>query len=276
MRAIFSILTVVMLSQHVFAQQVKKEFIVYFETPLVCGALETIGCGSRAKPLLLDFEASSFASEAWLNREGTIVAIVLKEPYLPIRQLLQRAKTVFDKYEIAWKPIQGRHEELTADFRKTGKWYRGAAVDSLSWEEATWITEGALHYLDGFETMRQDSATALRQQITSFVGWSLTSGDALSETDLSLGISRIASVYVSTEVLNRSLDRYRLDHSGGDSYFSTITCPKCSHRCTEVLQMDRCIMEYTCGNCTFVIRHKEGDCCVFCSYGDVKCPTAEE
>ncbi len=277
MRFLITIIASLVLAGSLFAQAAKKEFFVFFETPLVCGAKETIGCGSRAKPLLLDFEASEFVSEAWLNREGTIVAVVLKEPYLPIRQLLQKSKAVFDKHDLTWKPIQGgkRYQELAADLRKQGMWYRGAAVDSLSWEEAAWLTEGALGYLDGFETMRQDSATALRQQITSFVGWSLTSGEGLSEADMSWGITRIASAFVSTEALNRSLDRYRLDHPGGDSYFSTITCPKCSHRSTEVIQMDRCVREYTCGNCSFAIKHKEGDCCVFCSYGDVKCPTAE-
>lgn len=278
MRFLITIIASLVLTGYSLAQPVNKEFFVFFETQLVCGAKETIGCGSRAKPLLLDFEASEIASEAWLNREGTIVAIVLKKPYLPIRQLLQKAKAIFDRHDLTWKPIQGgpRYQELAADLRKQGRWYRGAAVDSLSWEEAAWITEGALQYLDGFEKMRQDSATALRQQIASFVGRSLTSGEALSQTDMSWGIIQIASNFVSTAVLNRSLDRYRLDHEGGDSYLSTITCPKCGHRSTEVLHADRCIMEYTCKNCHAPIHHKVGDCCVFCSYGDVKCLTAEE
>jgi hypothetical protein len=35
-----------------------------------------LGCGSRAKPLLIDLEQQSGIKEAWLNRTGTIVAIV--------------------------------------------------------------------------------------------------------------------------------------------------------------------------------------------------------
>src|SRR5687767_2544016 len=159
MRFLITIIASLVLSGYSLAQPAKKEFFVFFETPLVCDAKETIGCGSRAKPLLLDFEASEIASEAWLNREGTIVAVVLKEPYLPIRQLLQKSKAVFDKHDLTWKPIQGgpRYQALAADLRKQGMWYRGAAVDSLSWEEAAWLTEGALGFLEGFDKLRADS-----------------------------------------------------------------------------------------------------------------------
>ena len=31
-----------------------------------------------------------------------------------------------------------------------------------------------------------------------------------------------------------------------------------------------------CGSCGKVSRPRTGDCCVFCSYGDVKCPSMQE
>jgi hypothetical protein len=37
---------------------------------LVCGAAPSIGCGSRAKPLLADLERQVPINEAWLNRNG--------------------------------------------------------------------------------------------------------------------------------------------------------------------------------------------------------------
>ncbi|MEP6986943.1 MAG: GDCCVxC domain-containing (seleno)protein, partial [Chloroflexota bacterium] len=30
-----------------------------------------------------------------------------------------------------------------------------------------------------------------------------------------------------------------------------------------------------CTNCQDVLRAKQGDCCVFCSYGSVKCPSKQ-
>lgn len=279
MRFLITIIASLVLAGSSFAQPATKEFFVFFETPLVCGAKETIGCGSRAKPLLLDFEASSFASEAWLNREGTIVAIVLKEPYLPIRQLLQKAKAVFDKHDLNWKPIQGgkRYQELASDLRKQGMWYRGRAVDSLSWEEAAWLTEGALAYLEGFDKLTPDSSKMLRNEVTKYIGTSLTSETQVPMEVMHSEIVRIASRYVSREAIGRSVERFHAAHDQEhvETYTSTFTCPICGHRKMETLPADRCIMEYTCENCKTSIKHKEGDCCVFCSYGDVKCPTAE-
>jgi hypothetical protein len=52
------------------------EIITFYDVPLVCGAAPAIGCGSRAKPLLMDLEQRTAIKEAWLNRAGTIVAIV--------------------------------------------------------------------------------------------------------------------------------------------------------------------------------------------------------
>ncbi|HEC44932.1 MAG TPA: hypothetical protein ENI20_19140 [Bacteroides sp.] len=53
---------------------------------------------------------------------------------------------------------------------------------------------------------------------------------------------------------------------------SKITCPQCGHSKEETMPVDSCQILYDCGNCGNVMRPKKGDCCVFCSYGTVKCP----
>jgi len=53
---------------------------------------------------------------------------------------------------------------------------------------------------------------------------------------------------------------------------STITCPQCGHRATETMPTDACRFFYTCKGCGERLKPKAGDCCVFCSYGSVKCP----
>jgi transposase-like protein len=58
--------------------------------------------------------------------------------------------------------------------------------------------------------------------------------------------------------------------------FSVITCPECGHREREEMATDSCQMFYDCKNCGKVIQAKEGDCCVFCSYGSVPCPPIQE
>jgi len=53
---------------------------------------------------------------------------------------------------------------------------------------------------------------------------------------------------------------------------STLTCPECGHARTETMPTDACLYFYVCTGCGTRLRPKRGDCCVFCSYGDVPCP----
>ncbi|MFL5739711.1 MAG: GDCCVxC domain-containing (seleno)protein [Flavisolibacter sp.] len=53
---------------------------------------------------------------------------------------------------------------------------------------------------------------------------------------------------------------------------SVIICPDCGFRKEETMPTDACMFFYQCTNCATIIKPKAGDCCVFCSYGSVKCP----
>ena len=53
---------------------------------------------------------------------------------------------------------------------------------------------------------------------------------------------------------------------------STLTCPMCGHAARESMPTDACLFFYECNGCHNLLKPKAGDCCVFCSYGDVPCP----
>jgi len=57
---------------------------------------------------------------------------------------------------------------------------------------------------------------------------------------------------------------------------STLTCPACGHRASETMPTDACAYFYECSNCHALLKPRAGDCCVFCSYGDVACPSIQE
>ena len=57
---------------------------------------------------------------------------------------------------------------------------------------------------------------------------------------------------------------------------SVITCPKCGYGKEETMPLDACQYFYQCENCGNIIKPKEGDCCVFCSYGTVRCPSKQQ
>ena len=56
---------------------------------------------------------------------------------------------------------------------------------------------------------------------------------------------------------------------------SVITCLMCNHQRQETMPTDACQYFYECANCGALLRPKLGDCCVFCSYGSVKCPPVQ-
>ncbi|MHA1975263.1 MAG: GDCCVxC domain-containing (seleno)protein [Candidatus Hodarchaeales archaeon] len=57
---------------------------------------------------------------------------------------------------------------------------------------------------------------------------------------------------------------------------STVTCPSCGNENMVSMPEDYCQLIYTCPECNSAFKPKNGDCCVFCSYGDVKCPPMQE
>ena len=57
---------------------------------------------------------------------------------------------------------------------------------------------------------------------------------------------------------------------------SIIKCPECGFKKEETMPTDSCQFFYECTNCKAMLKPKSGDCCVFCSYGSIKCPPIQE
>ncbi|MGL1886766.1 MAG: hypothetical protein OCD76_09640 [Reichenbachiella sp.] len=57
---------------------------------------------------------------------------------------------------------------------------------------------------------------------------------------------------------------------------SIISCPKCGHQKSESMPTNACQYFYECENCKELLKPINGDCCVFCSYGSVKCPLIQQ
>jgi hypothetical protein len=56
---------------------------------------------------------------------------------------------------------------------------------------------------------------------------------------------------------------------------STIQCPRCGFARPETMPTTTCQIVYDCPQCHLRLRPKAGDCCVFCSYGDLPCPSRQ-
>lgn len=57
---------------------------------------------------------------------------------------------------------------------------------------------------------------------------------------------------------------------------ANLTCPFCGKIQKVEMPETGCQYMYKCQHCGKVITAKEGDCCVFCSYADTKCPSMQQ
>jgi hypothetical protein len=57
---------------------------------------------------------------------------------------------------------------------------------------------------------------------------------------------------------------------------SKITCPFCGFTKEEIMPDNSCVYFYECELCKKILKPIKGNCCVFCSYGDIKCPPMQK
>jgi len=139
------------------------ETITFYDVPLVCGAAPSIGCGSRAKPLLVDLEQQSEIKEAWLNRTGTVVAIVWGGP----ARTEEVGKPVFGRHEIQYTERRN-DKQTTESLRMEGSWLRGAEVDRLSLEEAGEIAETSVASAAKARLVSLEEAAQIKSEIEAY------------------------------------------------------------------------------------------------------------
>jgi hypothetical protein len=69
--------------------------------------------------------------------------------------------------------------------------------------------------------------------------------------------------------------RLRLLFRGRPVYFSTLKCPHCGRLSRDQMPSNASVYFYQCLRCRAVFKPRPKDCCVYCSYADVPCPSAQ-
>ncbi|MGB0846810.1 MAG: GDCCVxC domain-containing (seleno)protein [Thiolinea sp.] len=55
----------------------------------------------------------------------------------------------------------------------------------------------------------------------------------------------------------------------------TLTCPSCQTKESLTMVQGRSESFFTCTHCSTTHLTKLGECCIYCSYGTVSCPTIQ-
>lgn len=174
--------------------------VAIFEVPLQCSAAPQIGCGSRAKPMLLELERDSNVSEAWLNRPGTQIAVVWKpDSKSKARRAVAAKLKEHDATEITGK---SRDQAMT-EFLSGKGWYRGPDVDRLSEEEAGIIAARLVRRVEAKVTLPKQKVEDLQRALTDAIKKRLTAEKPkLDETSLATladDLQQLANKYLGPD-----------------------------------------------------------------------------
>ena len=189
----------------------KESKISFYETPLVCNAAPEIGCGSRAKPALLELEKNPAVKEAWLNRPGTVIAIVWKDKV----KTDDVVKPILEENNIDFTELK-ESEAIThkKTFRKANLWYRGADVDKLSLEEASTIAQTTIKPALESKLITATEAEKIRAEIEAYFKKELVmlrTNDQLnedSENKWRVAMVEIAEKHIGKERTEKAMQLY--------------------------------------------------------------------
>lgn len=159
-----------------------------FQVPLRCPAAPQIGCGSSAKPILLELEDDPEVSEAWLNRAGTLIVVVWK-PNAKTQNAVTKLKS---QLSAAGCCAAGANvTELEGDSRdaalkdfQSGGWYHGAEVDRLSEEEAGVIAARLVGRVEAKTPVAEDKAKGLQDALREALSKCLIAGNGKENQQL--------------------------------------------------------------------------------------------
>ena len=143
--------------------------VIFFNVPLRCEAVPEIGCGSRAKPVLLELQRQPDVSEAWLNGTGTIIAVVRTDGVSGESLVGAIKSTLKNTGADGAELTGGEREAALRSFASRTDWYRGADVDKLSKREAAVIAARLVRRVQTNISLPEERARTLVADLTQVI-----------------------------------------------------------------------------------------------------------
>ena len=133
----------------------------FFRVPLGCEAAKGLGCGIKAKPVLNALADHPDVRHAWLNRNGTIVAVLWDE-VAGSASRGEQVHSVLARHGLETHELTGATRGAAVrDFSAAEGWYRGDTVDRLSEEEAAIIAARLVRRVNAKVRLADENARTL-------------------------------------------------------------------------------------------------------------------
>jgi len=178
-----------------------SERLSFFEVPLECGAVESLGCGSAAKPILNELDRNSRIAEARINRPGTILAVVWKSPN---DRPDSAVEALFEKHRLAAAALKGQAREKALKEYQAEQWYGAADVDRLSEHEARVIAARLVNRARSHFDLAPNRIAALTEDLALVFARHLTLRDEECDTRrdvIEAELAKAASKYLNPQQL---------------------------------------------------------------------------
>ena len=180
---------------------IAPEPVSFFEVPLECGAAEGLGCGIRSKPILNRLARDPAVKQAMINRPGTVLAVVWKDP----AHASAGASTVeaaFKESELETAILRGPEREKAQKEFDSERWYTAKDVDRLSEHEAEVIAARLINRAKPRLNLSADRLAALNRDLTAGIAKVLTRdrGDECA-VDPTEELTAIASKHLNPQQL---------------------------------------------------------------------------
>lgn len=155
---------------------VNADQVDFYRVPLMCPAARGLGCGMRAKPILIELERASPVAEAWLDHGGETLAVIWTSKSLSAERTALLANiSKQHSVQLTHLTSQARDASLTS-FRSRQGWHRGADVDRLSEQEAEVIADRLIARTINKAPSAKPKMGALRPTLTDTIREQLVGG----------------------------------------------------------------------------------------------------
>lgn len=111
------------------------ERISLYSVPLRCPLVKGLGCGSESKPIMARLDADSSVAGTWLNHAGVTLAVFWKDGADTTKRS-EAVTAAFQDYPVPNELAGDARDAALKDFLSGVAWYRTAALDELSRQEA--------------------------------------------------------------------------------------------------------------------------------------------
>ncbi len=177
------------------------ERLSFFEVPLECGAAESLGCGSAAKPILTELDRNTTIAQARINHPGTILAVVWKNPN---DRSDSAVEALFETHKLAAAALKGQARAQALKEFQSEQWYGAADVDRLSEHEARVIAARLVNRAGGHLDIPPSQLAALTEDLAVVFARHLTLKDEECDTRrdvIEQELTKAASKYLNPEQL---------------------------------------------------------------------------